>query len=312
MIRFISIIIFNFLLINTSSALTTDFKMSNYYEGTINIRSEKFNLPKGKWKVMFKERYSISTVTFLCVGFAQEENKIFNGFFEFCEIDTGGRYNGDLAAYLIREYRYGKYDNCTERPEYTIAKLFYQGMSSNCFIVRHLDFNKELYTPDDPADEISRIKYVTWVAKNKIQIPSVVLASSHTYFAPVVKSYALELTYIINPKILGGDVSKFSTEMESEYHPNNIDNYPDKKKIMGKWIEISAKRHYNFEEKLNAKQKHRHDLSQYIDSNFMKKKNTESMFNNNTIDQLKKLKELYDEGVLTKKEFIKAKKKILE
>ena len=36
------------------------------------------------------------------------------------------------------------------------------------------------------------------------------------------------------------------------------------------------------------------------------------MFNNNTIDQLKKLKELYDEGVLTKKEFIKAKKKILE
>ena len=310
--KIVLIILFQLFLLNKISfALTTDFKYGNTYEGTINIRSETFDLPAGKWKVMYKERWSARTVKYLCVGFAQEENKIFKGFFEFCELDTGGRYNGDFGAWLIREYKYGKYDNCTERPEYTIAKLFYKGMVSNCFLVRHLDFNKELYTPDDPDDETRRIKYVTWIGENKIKIPPVVLASSHTYFAPVVKNYALSLNYIINPKILGATDSKFNTELESEYHPKNIDNFPDKRKIMDKWIKISAKRQSDFEVMLNARENHRHDLSEYIDINYSKT-NTESNLDDRTIEKLRELKKLLDEGILTKSEFTKAKKRLLK
>ena len=56
---------------------------------------------------------------------------------------------------------------------------------------------------------------------------------------------------------------------------------------------------------VKAKKKHKLDLDKYIDS-------TVSINTDNLItDQLKKLNDLYKSGVLTKEEFEKAKKKIL-
>ena len=61
----------------------------------------------------------------------------------------------------------------------------------------------------------------------------------------------------------------------------------------------------DFEEMVKAKKRHRLDLDRYIN-------NTASIKTNNLItDQLKKLNDLYKSGVLTKEEFEKAKKKIL-
>jgi len=56
---------------------------------------------------------------------------------------------------------------------------------------------------------------------------------------------------------------------------------------------------------VKAKKKHKLDLDKYIDS-------TVSINSNYLMtDQLKKLNDLYKSGVLTKEEFEKAKKKIL-
>ena len=60
-----------------------------------------------------------------------------------------------------------------------------------------------------------------------------------------------------------------------------------------------------FEVMVKSKKRHRLNLEQYIDTGIVIKSN------NVIIDQLKKLSDLYKSGVLTKNEFEKAKKKIL-
>ena len=76
---------------------------------------------------------------------------------------------------------------------------------------------------------------------------------------------------------------------------------------MEKWISISAQRHLDFENLVNAKKKHKLDLNY-----FSPIKNTASQNKNDElINQLKNLNDLFKNGVLTRVEFEKAKKKLL-
>ena len=76
---------------------------------------------------------------------------------------------------------------------------------------------------------------------------------------------------------------------------------------MKKWISISAQRHLDFENLISAKEHHKLDLN-----NFSPIKNTISQNQNNELlNQLKNLNDLFKNGVLTKEEFEKAKKKLL-
>ena len=58
-------------------------------------------------------------------------------------------------------------------------------------------------------------------------------------------------------------ITKF-TEETSEFHKNNIDNFPEHKKIMEKWISIAAKRHREFEKNAKIRKHHALDLNKYI------------------------------------------------
>ena len=88
----------------------------------------------------------------------------------------------------------------------------------------------------------------------------------------------------------------------------NIDKYPKSKKFIDEWTSLSAKRHKEFEIDLKAKEAHKLDLNEVI-----LPENETSLTDNSSdiVKQLKDLKELYDSGALTKEEFEKAKKKIL-
>ena len=96
----------------------------------------------------------------------------------------------------------------------------------------------------------------------------------------------------------------FRTEETSEYNKNNIDNFPDHKLVMEKWVAISAKRHLEFEKFTRAKKDHLLNLDNYINENI-------STNSSNITEQLKKLNDLYKSGALTEEEFKKAKSKIL-
>jgi hypothetical protein len=76
---------------------------------------------------------------------------------------------------------------------------------------------------------------------------------------------------------------------------------------MKKWISISAKRHLDFENSINAKQRHRLELNNLSPA----KSTTNDNQSSDMIEQLQKLNDLFNSGVLTKKEFEKAKNKLL-
>ena len=115
------------------------------------------------------------------------------------------------------------------------------------------------------------------------------------------------ISYVADPKTLNAPANKFITEDSSEYHKNNIDNYPEHKKIMKKWISVSAQRHIEFEESIRALERHRLNLNDLSPKRIVDNNNQ----SNELADQLQKLNELFKSGILTKEEFEKAKKKIL-
>ena len=116
------------------------------------------------------------------------------------------------------------------------------------------------------------------------------------------KSLAFSLTLFLLP------IAQFTKENSSEYHPANINQYPDKKKFMDDWIKLSAQRHKAFELMVGAKERHKLDFSEYGSIEVIKETKTTS---SNLTKELDKLNELYKSGALTKEEFTKAKKKLL-
>ena len=100
------------------------------------------------------------------------------------------------------------------------------------------------------------------------------------------------------------------TNFSSETIEINIEQFPKHKKIMQKWLSISAERHKIFEENIMAKDRHKLDLSNYY-SGKIKSKDNKSKLSSEVITQIKQLNDLYKAGVLTKEEFAKAKKKLL-
>ena len=200
-----------------------------------------------------------------------------------------------------------KYDGCYERPEYTLLKKYTKGNTHNCLIVRHIDPYKEIFTPDDPESYSERARIKFFVRNNNIKLPNSALYSYHAYFSRMVSNYLYTAVYIDSPKRFGAPKNNSKGEVTSEYHPFNIDKYPKHKKIMNNFIEISSSRHIEFEEVVNAKKKDRLKLANTVtNSNKVKKNNVIN------IKQIKQLHDLYKDGILTKDEFEKAKKKLLD
>ena len=271
------------------------------------VMNKKFqlNLPKGKWVVAdrdISDYYNLSSKVYSLVRL---ENNLAVEWIEIGEMKTVGVPEHLVNRALLTVLFAGKYDGCYERPEYFIVKVYKKGSTHNCLVVDHSDVHKDFYTPDDPDVTNARLK--KWIRDNNIQLPSVGLSSFHSYFSRLAGDKWYLLQYGIDPKILNAPKNKFISEETSEYHKNNISNYPEHQKIMQKWLSISAKRHIEFENIIKVKERHKLDLISLAPSSPSSIKNLSS----DILDQINKLNDLYKSGVLTKDEFKKAKKKIL-
>jgi len=173
----------------------------------------------------------------------------------------------------------------------------------------HEEVNK-LYNPDDPALRGANRLIKKWLKDNSIKLPKITLGSDHSYFSRLTGGTWFTVGYSANPKIFDAPKNKFYTEESSEYHKYNIEKFPEHKKTMQKWISISAERHKRFEENVNARNSNKLDLSNYY-SGKIKPKDNKNKLSSEVISQIKQLNDLYKAGVLTKEEFEKAKKKIL-
>jgi len=290
-------------------AKKTKWSKGNTYEGEIHWTNKiKIALPPGKFELI--ERYSWNSwgIEIKSVDLVNLKNNIVDKWIAIGEMGSW-TYQSQVRQILHEILYMDEYDGCYPRGEYTLVKKKSKGAFNNCFKVRHIDTQKELYYPDDPKDT-SMVKTKLWIKNNNIEVPPVLLCSNHYFMAPSILSNLLILQYCINPELNGASKSKFNTEETSEYHPSNIHQYPDKKKYMEEWIKLSARRHKLFEIGIGAKEKHKLDLSEYGVYEVIENTQDTSSSSNLT-EELKELNKLYKEGILTKEEFEKAKKKIL-
>ena len=290
------------------NAFAKTYKVNDIVENQFYV-NKKFviDLPKGKWILAEKSPmfyHGLRTTIFVLLKL---ENKNVVEMIEVAEMHTAGIYESAVNQAIIEALFKDKYDGCYERPEYSILKFYVKGSTHNCFWTGHADVYNELFTPEDPDQKTANIKLRRYITQNQIQLPKVGLFSNHSYFSRLRAGKWYLLSYGVDPQTLGAPANKFITEDSSEYHKNNIDNYPEHKKIMKKWISLSAQRHIEFEESIRALERHKLNLNDLSPKKIVDNNNQP----NEMADQLQKLNQLFKNGILTKEEFEKAKKKIL-
>ena len=290
------------------SVKAQSYKVNEIVENEFEM-SKKFsiNLPEGKWVIAKKSTTYFHGIRAKTYSLLRLENKKAVEGIEIAEWHTAGIYEYVVNQAIYEILFKNKFDGCYERPEYSIVRFFRKGSSHDCFWAGHIDVYKELFNPEDPDRKTANAQLRRYIKKNNIELPKVALFSNHSYFSRLRAGKWYAITYQIDPEILGGPKNKFITEDSSEYHRNNIENYPEHRKIMEKWISLSAKRHKDFENSINALDKHKLDLDDLITAEVAPNTNGSKDISS----QLQKLYELYKNGVLSKKEFEKAKKKLL-
>ena len=284
------------------------YKIGQTFENEIKF-SKRFSLPlsPGKWEVVNQYDYNYY-FQWKGYGLARIEN---NEIMELIGIHKAGL-SGEAMGWVdhaVGEITFkDKYDGCYERPEYYLLEVFKKGSTHNCLIVAHNDTRKEIYSPDDPLTNNAKLK--KWIKDNSIIVPPITFWSYHSYFSRLSRGDWYVISYFVNPKLVNSPEPKFHSEENSEFHKANINQYPDHKLAMERFISISAKIHKELEKLFNAKDHHLLNLDKYILEN--KIDNTKDTGENKTlIEDIQKLNELYKSGVITKEEFQRAKDKIL-
>ena len=202
-----------------------------------------------------------------------------------------------------------KEGGCRERQHYNYLKFYKKGFAHNCMVATILDVKRELSPSDSSGDEVFTASIRDYIEKNNIKMPDIYLEYFASYHSLAVRPSWYVVSYGITPEVFANYKPKFTSRDTTEFHPDKIENYPEAKKIMEKWLKKSAQLHKNFEEFQSVKKYQKLDLSDILpQNNKSNNKNTKS----NVTKELLQLNDLYKSGVLTKEEFEKAKKKVLK
>ena len=172
-----------------------------------------------------------------------------------------------------------------------------------------LDVKRELYPSDSTGDEVFTASFRNYIEKNNIKMPDIYLEYFASYHSLAVRPSWYLFSYVITPEAFANYKPKFTSRDTTEFHPDKINNFPEAKKVMEKWLKKSAQLHKRFEEFQTVKKYQKLDLGDILPQNYKSKsKSTKG----NVTKELIKLNELYKSGALTKEEFEKAKKKVLK
>jgi hypothetical protein len=301
-------LLFSFSIISSAIAITlSDYEIGQKIEYEIILDNKiKVDLSPGKWELVEKTKWTYNAFSGYYIFFVKVNQNKFEEGIALSYLGTQGKRIADINTYIYEIVFKNKHDGCYKRPEYFNLSLYHKGATVNCMIVGHIDVNKELYNPDDKDLAYLDANFIRYIEDNSIEMPKIALQSDHIIFDRSVSQKFYSLQNIINPEFFNGPKNKFITENESEYHPLNISKYPVHKEFMNKFLSKSSLFHQDIENKLGVKNQKKLEISNYITEV------PKNDINDNTISQLKKINELYKEGILNKEEFEKAKKKILD
>ncbi|MDC0163315.1 SHOCT domain-containing protein [Candidatus Pelagibacter sp.] len=300
--KILLIIIVGIFFFSKANASNTKLIKGQPYETQIKWKHIKFNLPEGSWIYYDKSNWNFYHFHGSCANFISIQKKIIKGNYEICYVESGGKLRNQLGAFLQAEWKNNKYDNCLLRPEYFYAKFVFKGGSTNCFKTRHIETNKEIFFPDDPTYK-SQARLKKYIKDNDLIIPITSIKSDSVYFS-TRRDSAYSVSVVINPEFYGAPKSLYGLEDKSEYHRNNIDDHPIKKEFIMRWTKKMSIEHKYLEKQMDANPNFKLDFSDI--SLISSKKETTDL-----VEQIKKLYELLKSGAITKEEFEKAKKKLL-
>ena len=236
-----------------ANAKQTHWKKGNVYENVITwIKNIKIKLPPGEFTLVMSDTWRSWGINVDGKWLVSTKGNIYHQSLSLDRIGAG-KYLSYLRVIYQEIFFKNKYDGCYPRSEYTVMKREKIGGFFNCFIVRHHDVQKVLYAPDDPQKTTGHLKYA--IKKYGVEVPRIVLCAYTYFYAPSITDTVLTTEYCINPETNGASKNKFTSEEASEYHPQNINKFPDKKKFMEKFIKLAAKRHKDFENQLKIKEK---------------------------------------------------------
>ena len=148
---------------------------------------------------------------------------------------------------------------------------------------------------------------------NKIKGPDIYVYSQYEYSKGSKMWGAL---YFYNPELDGVPKPKSLEWDTNEFHKQRVMNYPKHEEFLKKFISISANfvDAFNQTHKIKDSSKSSLSVKEYISNvsiNVGSGTATENNSNESLVNQLKSLKDLLDSGAISKEEFDKAKKKLL-
>ena len=148
---------------------------------------------------------------------------------------------------------------------------------------------------------------------NKIKGPEIYVYSQYEYSKGPKVWGAL---YFYNPELDGVPKPKSLEWDTNEFHKQRVMNYPKHEEFLKKFISISANfvDAFNQTHKIKDSSKSSLGAKEYISNvsiNVGSGTATENNSNESLVNQLKSLKDLLDSGAISKEEFDKAKKKLL-
>ena len=294
-----------------SVSAETWFKKNKTYSDTITFTNKKFQLPEGDWELVEKYDWHIIGIEGDGVTLIQLENNTIKAMVAIYAINTNGKKSGLVGTILNKERINNSHDGCYERSEYYLVKLWGKGASANCLKVRHIDLQKEMYSPDYNVEGNGYIEpyvkgsFINFVKKRNLDIPKILISELHIFYSPLIGGGRGALVYIDrNPELFGVSQTLIGNETNSEYHRDNLSKHPEKERFVKKVIQNSYTYHANFEETYKLKKYQRLDLGIKVDKEEIKK--------NGLVTELERLNRLYKSGSITKKEFTAAKQKLFK
>ena len=298
------LIIFFFL--SNKSEATFKYKLDQKISGEFKINSRtSIPLPEGEWKVIYRYgEHLFRGVYAYQITLAQVSNKIVVKLFEIEKIEGLSVILGYIAPIINDAVFKPKRHGCVERNYYTLLKFYKSsGVSHNCVSIKHIDTNYELFENSDPNINLGYL--INWGKKNNFNYSDVYLAYDVSIYIPRISDRYLSFSYYESPQNFADFNPKFSTEQQSEFHPQNINQNNEAKIVMNKWINYVTQYHGIVEKSLKIKGKYKINFDRQVINKSSSKKNNE------LVEMLEKLNDLYRSNVLTKDEFTKAKEKLL-
>ena len=305
----ISFLLFLFIytfFINSSNA-AFKYRLNQKISGEFNVTNRiSIPLPKGEWKVIYRSgEHIFRGIHSYQVSLAQVSNNNVIKLFEIGKIEGLSAIMGYMTPIIVDAVFKPKRNGCVKRKYYTLLKYYKSsGITHNCVSIKHVDTNFELFENDDPNTNLGYL--INWGEKNNLNYSDVYLGYEVSIYIPRIADRYISINYFESPKNFDNYVPIFSSEAQSEFHPQNINQYKEAKSVMNKWKDYIANYHDLIENGLKIKDKYKLDIERSVYSK--SQKNNDNL---ELIEMLEKLNNLYKSNVLTNDEFIKAKEKLL-